>query len=405
MFYQLTGQVKNRVIEELRDFWALSPTYRKVLPDKIQGKYRFNERPVLGMTVKCGSAQQQTLSADNYEGMDYSYVYCARVKGYGGTFLEWVREDALAIQRNNGVFPTPAGLYFIRISGKDDPATRLKTFQFWLTPYIDHNKESVPLVSPGVHRLTGGGFAAGSLRLTEYPSRYPLDASNFTADPLTGIVTLDRPLSANQWLEADYRVQQAERGPYRLTPETANNTALPGVILAFGYEIEDGDVQVVQVSAKRDNASMVYGGRFSISVEIDVIAQDVVDCQRVADRTLMHLVFNAKPRWAEEGVHVQDVSLGGDAEEQMDETGDGYFFTQSLSSTLELEWHAYVPLQFKIRNIVDMTGENIKGMAKLTDLEVAQQMRSSVQVVDDLTPVMSPFGLTQFGFPLDSVNG
>jgi len=101
--------VTERFIQELRDFWATHPKYQD-LPENIQGKYSFENRPQYGIVLKTGAANRVQLAADNFVGTGQSYINLARIPGFNGTSCEWVREDALAIQANRGRFPTPPGV-------------------------------------------------------------------------------------------------------------------------------------------------------------------------------------------------------------------------------------------------------------------------------------------------------
>ena len=112
MFYFLTAAAINRLIKEIRDYWATHPKYQDLV-DNIQGKYSFEQRPQYGIVVKTGTANKVQLSADNFMGTVQSHVALAKIPGYQGNSCEWVREDALAIQANNGKFPSPAGVYYI----------------------------------------------------------------------------------------------------------------------------------------------------------------------------------------------------------------------------------------------------------------------------------------------------
>ena len=68
IYYFLTESVKRRVILELRRYWSYHPKYPD-LPDHIQGKYSFRERPQYGIVIKTGSANRVDLSPDNYLGV------------------------------------------------------------------------------------------------------------------------------------------------------------------------------------------------------------------------------------------------------------------------------------------------------------------------------------------------
>ena len=103
MYYVLSHALTRRFIEELRGFWSYHPRYRDDLVNNIQGKYAFDERPQHGIIVKNSGGSLVKMAADNFIGTVHSHAYLTKVDGFNGTFIEWVREDAVAIQRNGGI--------------------------------------------------------------------------------------------------------------------------------------------------------------------------------------------------------------------------------------------------------------------------------------------------------------
>ena len=74
MFFQLTDYLTRRFIQELRRYWLTHPKFSD-LPDNIQGKYSFKDRPQRGIVVKSGGGSHIPLSADNYRGVVYSHCH------------------------------------------------------------------------------------------------------------------------------------------------------------------------------------------------------------------------------------------------------------------------------------------------------------------------------------------
>ena len=101
MYYYLTQQIQRKFVEELRRYWAYHPKYKDIV-EHIQGKYSFRERPQFGIVLKNSAGNQAQLAADNFQGHVHSYVYKAFVNDFPNVSIEWVREDAIAIQNNNG---------------------------------------------------------------------------------------------------------------------------------------------------------------------------------------------------------------------------------------------------------------------------------------------------------------
>ena len=344
------------------------------LPDHIQGKYSFRERPQYGIVIKTGSANRVDLSPDNYIGIVRSYVYLTRVNGYTGLAIEWVREDGLAIQRNGGRFPSEPGVYYIDLTQDNE---------FYVDSLLDVRDEAVVSSSPTEAQLQHP-FISGTLLLYEMPAAYQLvEGINYTADPATGAITLNRPLQNGQYLLADYRYQGPTSGPWEIVENRSNNKAIPGCVLAFGRRNRKGDRMAVVVQPIRDSAALEYGGRWDLQVEVNIIARDVYAQQEIADQSVIYLWGIARPRLSTEGLEMTDCSMGGESEEIYDETGDEYFYTSTINLSIQTEWKVYVPLVATIRKAVPLTQEQLAATAALTDEEVAQ-VENNIRLLENL---------------------
>jgi len=382
MYYFLTESVKRRVILELRRYWSYHPKYPD-LPDHIQGKYSFRERPQQGIVVKTGSANRVDLSPDNYIGVVRSYVYLTRVAGYNGIAIEWVREDERAIADNRGRFPSEPGVYYIELTENNE---------FYVDPMLDVRSEAVVMTSPTEGQLQHPNIP-NTLLLYEMPAGYQLvEGVNYTADPATGSITLNRALTNGQYLSADYRYQGQTSGPWTIYENRANNQAIPGCVLAFGRRNKKGDRMAVVVQPVRDSAALEYGGRWDLTVEINVIARDVYAQQEIADQSVIYLWGIARSRLSSEGLEMTDCSMGGESEEVYDETGDDYFYNSSISLTLQTEWKVYVPLVATLRQAIPLTQEQQAIAASLSDDEVAS-FEDNIRGLADLglEPLRDPF--------------
>jgi hypothetical protein len=380
VYFRLTEAVKRRFIEELRRFWAYHPRYPDLVGN-IQGKFSFNEQPQFGIIVKNGGGSHVALSADNYVGVIQSYVYKTLVQNYPGVFLEWVREEAVAIQNNGGRFPSPPGVYYLEITAEDE---------FYVDPLYDAYNEQVMVVDEYTIQLAHP-FLKGSLRLYEQPNGFLLqEGANFqTGEPdekghVPATVTLTKPLTGNRYLVADYRWPGESIGPVKYRPMFANKDVIPGVVLAFGRRCKVGDRAAVVVQDRRKPAAMAYGGRWELSLDFDVMARDVYSQQEIHDFSVMYLWGVLRNRLSSEGIEIKDVSLGGESEEPYDENADDYFYNATFSMTVETDWEIHVPLNALMRMVAPLTLEqagiianqdeptdtgNIQGMEALGLLE------------------------------------
>jgi len=366
MYFRLTSALKRRFIMELRNFWQQHPRYRD-LPENIQGKYSFKERPQHGIIVKTGSANRVDLSADNYLGVVKSYVSLAKVKNYPGQALEWVREDSVAIQQNGGQFPSPPGVYFIDLTEDD---------QYYVDQLLDIYREAV-MLSDATTGMLANPPLRGTLRLYEMPSGYQLvEGENYTLSvdaqgAPTGEIQLLQALTGGRTLVADYRTVGTTTGPHLLVPERANNQVIPGVVLAFGRRNEKGDRLAVVVENIRRPAALEYGGKWELTLDFDVMARDVYAQQEIADQTVVFLYGVLRSYLSSEGIEITDVTLGGESEEPYDENGDDYFYTSSFSMTVQTDWSIHVPLSTFLRMVTPMTVAQARRIALMSDDELA----------------------------------
>lgn len=374
MYFQLTSALKRRFIEELRRYWGAHPRYRDDLVNNIQGKYSFDERPQYGIIVKTSGATKVDLSPSNFMGTLESYVFLAEVGNYPGLSIEWVREDSIAIQNNNGVFPTLPGVYYIRLTQEDE---------FYVHPLLDVQDEVVTQIAPTTVQLQHP-YVAGSLRLFLQPSAYLLqEGTDYVGDPATGEITLTRPLELNTFLVADYRYEGTTSGPYKIIQNRANNTAIPGAVLAFGRRNQAGDRLAVVVQQTRSPAAHVYGGRWEVGLDFEVIARDVYAQQEISDFSVVYLWGIARPRLSSEGLEITDVSLGGESEELYDETGEEFYYNATFTLSVQTEWEIHVPIYGEIRRVSDLTSEQQQALSGLSPEQLAG-VSSNIKMLESL---------------------
>ena len=387
MYFRLTEAIKRRMIMELRNYWKDHPHY-KDLPEHIQGKYSFQERPSYGIIVKISGGTRVDLAADNYTGIDESYVLLTKVPGHNGLAIEWVREDAIAIQRNKGRFPSPAGVYYIHLTEEEE---------FTVDTMLDARREPVMMTDP-THGMLMHPPIKGTIRIYEQPAGYQLvEGENYTLelDSLgkpTGAFTLAAPLTPGRELSGDYRYAGPQTGPFKFKPNFANNTAIPGVVLAFGGRNKKGDIMAVVVQEIRSPAALVYGGRWDITLDVDVIARDVDAQQEIADQSVTYLWGVLRSRLSSEGIEMMDIALGGESEEIFDDNGDDYFYNSQFTVTLQTDWMVHVPLTLFLRSVSPWSTKQLQGMANMSDEQVAQA-QNNIRMVEsiNLLNIADPF--------------
>lgn len=365
MYAVLSENIKRRMILELREFWARDPKYKDTLTPNIQGKYSFEERPQQAIILKSSSSSPIQFSADHYQGMVVSYVHLAKVAATNaagatpfGSSIEWVKEDSRAIQSNSGVFPSAMGIYYIEVRREtmDWQGVPGEYLVFYVDPLLGVIDEQPTFIDPRTYDLNNGSFHPGSLVVYELPGNIPLyEGINYSADPLTGRITLVEPLPSRTALSVDYRYAGTSTGPFLVEENGSNHTAIPGVVLAFGRRAYEGDIMAVVVTDRREEQAREYGGRWEMSLDFDVMARDVHAQGEITDRTLSYMYAELRDRLSFEGIEISEVSSGGEAEEVYDENGDDYFYTASLSMSVMTDWAIHVPLGAAISRVLPGT--------------------------------------------------
>lgn len=344
MFAHLTLAVRDRIIEELKNYWSDDPRYEG-FSNNIQGKYSFEERPQFGMVVRTGGANNVILSNDNFIGTIEGQVSLANVKGfksYGS--IEWVRES-LDTERDHGVYH--AKIY-------DDPTKEIRGYDFhiYFDKYQYRTEESVVFISDTEIQLLDIPLE-GSLRIIERPSFRNLSSQEFTVNYDTGLITLNEALPRGLSLYAKYTVKMPTIGPFNVRKSTAYHNLIKGAVLAFGRKVKDGDQQIILVAEERESIAHEYGGRWDVSVDLEMIARDVHSQADIADRTVVWIWSTLRKKLTNIGIDISDVSLGGEAEEVYDENGDDYFYTATISFTVQTNWFIHLPLIIPILSITD----------------------------------------------------
>jgi hypothetical protein len=340
MFHHLTLAVRDRVIRELRDFWSNHPRY----PDfakNIQGKYSFDERPQFGMIVRTGGASNVVLSPDNFIGTVEGYVSLAKFPGkpFLGS-VEWVREDPYA--------QPLAGVYHLKVFEGQGSDPNIKEYDVYHTRYRKMSESNLNFIST-TEIILGGEAMAGSVSIHELPSRRKLASSEYQVEG--NKVTLTEPLPRGLSLIISYTEDLGQQGPFRVKPARAYRDIIEGVTIVFGRRLQEGDEMAILVAEQREEVSQEYGGRWDVSVEMDLIARDVHSQADIADQTVVWIWSTLRPKLANMGLELSDVSLGGEAEEVYDDNGDDYFYTASISFSLQVDWFIHFPLFQQVNNI------------------------------------------------------
>lgn len=360
MYYYLTSAIKRRVILEMKEFFARHPIYEKVVPF-IQNKFAFDERPQMGIVVKGSSANKVVLSGDNFMGNVESHVMLAYV-GAPTYPIEWVREDLNTVRENGGRMPIAPGLYYIEILTVPENAQTPGTFA--IDPLLTVTGEPLLRFQSGIEREAQleNVPTQGTVRLWVNNRAMLVEGTDYTIDYRTGAVSFLTRFAPNDLVVADYRYPVASLGPIEFQWNTSDFRTLPGVVMAFGKRAKVGDKVAIRVTADREHVALAYGGKFELSLDLDVLSQDTTATEELADLVLMCFWAEKKAFLEFEGIEVVDINIGGEAEETYDETAELNYYTASLSLQLRADWEVHTPLPLTISKVTTEKAPTNKGL-------------------------------------------
>lgn len=355
MYYYLVSSLKRRVILELQDSFSRHPVYQKIVP-WIENKYAFDERPQFGIVVKGSSANKVQLSSENFMGVVSSHAMLAYLD-QPAYLLEWVREDLARVQQNQDNMPLPAGVYYIECLTA--PTKDGEAGAFVIDPLLNATDQPLLKVRSGIETEAQLPQAPvrGTVRIWEDRTSLLIEGKDYDVDYRNGAITIKTRLQPGSVLTADYRYAAPSIGPVEWRWNTADWSTLPGVVMAFGKRGKPGDKMAVVIYEDRVDTANAFGGRFEATFDLEVIAQDPIQMEEIADFAVMSLWGEKRKALSFEGLEILDVSMGGEAEETYDETGDLYFYSASLSLQLQSDWETHIPLPFTISKAVAATRE------------------------------------------------
>jgi hypothetical protein len=249
------------------------------------------------------------------------------------------------------------GVYQIEIT-EGDP--ELSSYKFMVDPLLDIQETLIERTRGDETTLiiNKAPIYKGSLRLREN-SNLLIEDKDYIVNESEGLVTLLVPLLTNSKITAFYRVQGLSTGPFEIKCQNiALNTAIPGVVLAFGRNVSIGDKQFVIINSHRVNTAKEYSGKWDMRIGLEVYAKDSHRIEQIVDESTSNLLFYRKEALDAEGIALVDVSFGGESETIFDEgTGDLYY-TGTVEYTFLTEWIVHQPLLYTVDDI-EIVGEMV----------------------------------------------
>jgi len=175
-----------------------------------------------------------------------------------------------------------------------------------------------------------------------------VDTADYILDNETGIITMVKspyPVLKNAVIRANYRVKGLTTGPFTIPNSNyAHNTAIPGVVLAFGRGISVKDKHYVIINKDREVTALEYSGKWETSISLDVYAKDSVKVEEIIDITTSYLNTFRKEDLDAEGIYLVDVSFGGESEEVFDEATGDLYYLGSVEYNFLTEWIMHKPV-------------------------------------------------------------
>lgn len=359
MYYNLIQTLKRRLILELQDGFKKHPQYEKIVPF-IQNKSAFDERPQHGIVVKNASSNKVQLSSNNYMGTVVSKVMLAYMDRQS-YLLEWVREDSQLLRESGDVMPIQAGVYVLECLSVPKDGGEIGSFV--IDPILTVTDEPLMIATAGVNsdaQLQNLPLQ-GTVRIWENRRLLLKEGVDYDLDYSSGLVTFKTPLIGGSTVTADYRYSVPRIGPFDWKWNSAS-LVLPGVIMAFGKRGRVGDRVAVVVYDDRVDVAEAYGGRVEASFDLDVISRDSEQMEEIADYAFMVLWGEKRTGLSSEGFEILDVSMGGESEEQYDETADTLFYQGSLSVQIQSDWEIHIPMPLTFSRITQEMGIVTQGL-------------------------------------------
>jgi hypothetical protein len=344
MLYAVSNATKKRLCQIFQDIVSKHPIFEKT---KVYTKFPQEERPKTAIVIRSVSGGSQKLGLDNFVAIQRGYCTLANLKGVYGNSIEWVKDDQEHLDKLS-----PAGFYIVKIISHE-PNTN--NFNFTIDPYLicDNeelnitfikNKEGAILKNTPVNPNSEIVFSQANQFEFKRDIDYKIDYS-------LGEILFEESVKKYEPITVDYQVLSKQLGPFTTEYYSANNIAIPGIVIAFGDRLKVNDEQVVVVESRDRPVAKVYGGRWLLDFDIVVIAQDPDQQERLIDFVTTSLWADYQDTLANEGIAIRDFTLSGEAEDLEVEISEEYSFSGGIAFSCEIDWELHVPMISEVRRI------------------------------------------------------
>lgn len=255
---------------------------------------------------------------------------------------------------------SPAGVYQIEIVKEDRDH---HTFEFMVDCLLDKQEVLVEEATGKEQclQLSMRPIFKNSLILKENDVIMERD-TDYLLDEESGIITFlttrviggeALTILRNSKIEALYRVMGPSNGPFKVDAwDRINNSAIPGVVIAFGKSVGIADKQFIIVNSERVHTALEYSGKWEMTISLDIYARDTIKIEEIIDLTTAYLNTFRKSDLDGEGIALVNVNFGGESEEIFDEATGDLYYKGSVDYNFLTEWIMHQPLLQSIEGFI-----------------------------------------------------
>ena len=352
MYYEITNSIKKRLVLVFDDILKDHPMFREQVD--VFTRFPDEERPKQAVLIRSISGGNQKMGLGNFAGIHRGICSLANFKGSNAASIEWVKEDTKNIEKIGA-----PGYYIVKIT---QGSSEENQFKFNVTPYFQIDDEVLDIVSI---RGSDGALLKNS-PVNPYSEKIFAHSGetlrrdfDYTINYGSSEIIFNEPVK-NEFdqILIDYQIIGNTSEECDIKMYEFNGSAIPSVLIAFGDRIKTGDEQIVIVEKEFREVANIMTGRWTLTADIFVVAQDPDTQERLADYLITKLWADWEDNLIDDGIYVHDFSLGGEVEDLEVEVAEEYNFTSSISVTIDVDWEVHHPIINEIRNINLNYGED-----------------------------------------------
>lgn len=182
--------------------------------------------------------------------------------------------------------------------------------------------------------------------LEVYEGGTMLKADEYIFDSSAKTFTLLKPSKPVEYT-ISFR-EYADSYEHTLKRDYVNTKILNGVQIHFNNDIEIGDKVVVIVGSERKVCADEYGGKWQAQLDLSVVSPEPISTEDIADKLASFLWGELKIEWDRMGILIEDVSKGGESEDELDAVTGDTDSQESIGLSIQTDWFLRIPRKFRI---------------------------------------------------------